>query len=146
MVGRGAWYDPWRVLATADCRLGADENPAVNRRLVLDSYLEYADQQYPLLDVAEDALYRPLFYLFAGEARAKSFRVGLCDEVTRRAKLLRRGAADLPPPSEVVREALASARITAHALERRPGEASHNRPESPLTVAVAALDVSDSSS
>ena len=57
-----------------------------------------------------------------------------------------RGAADLPPPSEVVREALERARITAHALERRPGEKSHNRPESPLTVAVAALDVSDSSS
>ncbi len=46
----------------------------------------------------------------------------------------------------VVREALERARITSHALERRPGEASHNRPESPLTVAVAALDVSDSSS
>ena len=113
---------------------------------MLDSYLDYMDAQYPLLDVAEDALYRPLFYLFAGEARAKSFRVGLCDEVTRRAKLLRRGVVDLPPPSVVVREALANARITAHALERRPGEASHNRPESPLTVAVAALDVSDSSS
>ena len=113
---------------------------------MLDSYLAYADDQYPLLDVAEDALYRPLFYLFAGEARAKSFRVGLCDEVTRRAKALRRGIVDLPPPSVVVREALANARITAHALARRPGEASHNRPESPLTVAVAALDVSDSSS
>ena len=47
---------------------------------------------------------------------------------------------------QVVREALTTARITTHALERRPGEASHNRPESPLTVAVAALDVSDSSS
>ena len=146
MVGRGACYDPWRVLATADVWLGAEENPALSRRSVLDSYLQYADAQYPLLDVAEDALYRPLFYLFAGEARAKSFRVGLCDEVTRRAKLLRRGMVELPPPSEVVREALENARITAHALERRPGEASHNRPESPLTVAVAALDMSDSSS
>ena len=58
MVGRGAWYDPWKVLATADVWLGGEENPAVSRRSVLDSYLAYADEQSPLLDVAEDALYR----------------------------------------------------------------------------------------
>lgn len=145
MIGRGAWYDPWKILSTADAFLGY-ENVCQSRRSVLDAYLDYADAQYPLLDIAEDALYRPLYYLFAGEARAKSFRVGLSAESTRRAKAARRGAPDLPPPSTVVREALAAARITQGALDRKPGEASRNRPESPLTVAVAALDISDSSS
>lgn len=128
MVGRAAWYQPWDLLATADTALyGAASDPAASRREVLEAYLDYADERYAALDVAEDCLYRPLFYLFGGEQNSKKFRVRLADEVTRRARRTNRGrdaaaAAELPPPSDVVRDALAAGDLSAAAMDRRPGE------------------------
>ena len=51
----------------------------------------------------------------------------LADEVTRRARRTNRGrdaaaAAELPPPSDVVRDALAAGDLSAAAMDRRPGE------------------------
>ncbi|KAH8047348.1 tRNA dihydrouridine synthase [Aureococcus anophagefferens] len=94
MVGRAAWYQPWDLLATADTALyGAASDPAASRRDVLEAYLDYADERHAALDVAEDCLYRPLFYLFGGEQNSKKFRVRLADEVTRRARRTNRADA-----------------------------------------------------
>ena len=150
MVGRAVWNGPWDVLATADSAIfGEAKDPCASRRAALETYLDYADAMYPLLDVAEDALYRPLYYLFAGEANSRKFRIKLCDDVTRRSRLTNRGRdlakmAQLPRPSDVVRDALAYAEISDAALDRPPGDAPEpqGRPPRPAPAA-ASYDAPD---
>lgn len=44
MLGRAAYHDPWGVLGDADVAVfGAESNPAVSRRQVIQEYCKYAD-------------------------------------------------------------------------------------------------------
>jgi len=66
------------VLAQADTALlGASENPQPTRRAALEAYLAYADGQVASLDVAEDALFRPMY---EGCAEIISFRQRCLDK------------------------------------------------------------------
>ena len=75
MVGRSAWYTPWRTLARADSAMfGKATDAATTRRAALERYCDYASTVERYRREEEGSLFKPLYYLFAGERAAKDFR------------------------------------------------------------------------
>lgn len=150
MVGRAAWNEPWNILASADTRIfGEAEDPCASRRDLLQKYLAYADGMVSNLDTCEDALFRPLFHLFAGEQHAKKFRMTLLEAIAARARSVKKGRgrksfdaaayAALPPPSAVAWAAVRDAGISDAALDRAPGVACEPRPTKPRPASPASV-------
>lgn len=86
MIGRAAYHTPWHLLGDADRYIfGADSNPTISRRQVLEEYTEYADAMVGKFYVKPDGhkvpsvrtMVKPLLGMFAGEPRGKKWRAAV---------------------------------------------------------------------
>lgn len=92
MVGRGAWNDPWGMLANADVVVfGERENAAKSRRQVLWAYAAYADGVQGRFGASRGGdtfpnlrtLTNPLLNMFHGQRGGKKWKQAV-DEALRR--------------------------------------------------------------
>ncbi|KAJ8600216.1 hypothetical protein CTAYLR_001928 [Chrysophaeum taylorii] len=112
MIGRAAWTRPCKLLATADTTFfGKKTDPGGTLADLVYRYADYADDRFA--DTLDDprALFRPLYYAFAGDRGAKQFRIRLVDAARRLSHREDR------PPSDHIADALRAA-IPSHVLDR----------------------------
>ena len=95
MIGRQAHADPWGLLSAADTEIyGAESNPCPSRRVFLQRYAEYADENIGRFGTTKDGyrvpsvrhMMHPIQNLFHGCANNKLWRRLVDEELQKRAK------------------------------------------------------------
>jgi tRNA-dihydrouridine synthase A len=124
MIGRSWAADPWSF-AMADRLLFNDDHAPKNRLEVLKEYCKHADKEEELFDPSKIRRFitKAITPLFAGEPRAKRYRVALDEVAGIPKKLLSQGKSleGQPPISELIMD-IAYRHLSEESLLRTPEE------------------------